>query len=451
MQRRASPWSLLALAAVGAACARMAPPPGGPPDFTAPRLVATFPESVVVLPEFDGWVEFEFDEVISEGSQPNFGFGSGDLEQLVLISPDSGVPRVRWQRERIAVQPRDGWRPNTVYRIELAPGVRDIAPTPNVRDSAAVVTFTTGAPLPRRSLFGRAVDWLQRRFAPRALVEVALLPDSLVYRTVADSSGRWRIGPLPEGEYLVRVVLDNNGNRRLDRREGWDTVRVGASRDSVGEVWAFQRDTLPPTVEQGGVSQVDSFGIAINLSQPVDPSLRLGADDVRLWLAPDSTPVPVVSAMPAAAHDSIYGPIDSARRAQARARADTAQPADTARAVPDTVVAAPRQPPAGRRAPVGAAADTTPREEPREPRPRLGTRIVIRVSATLEPGRRYLIELRGVRAMGGAVADTLRAQLEIPERPQRPAADTTAADSAAAPTDTAAAAPPLDTLPARRP
>lgn len=437
---RRAPWPLLAFAALAAACARMAPPPGGPPDFTPPRLVATFPESVVALPDFDGWVEFEFDEVISEGSQPNFGFGSGDLEQLVLISPDTGVPRVRWQRERIAVRPRDGWRANAVYRIELAPGIRDLGQPPNVRDSAAVVTFTTGAPIPERTLFGRAVDWLQRRFAPRALVEVALLPDSLVYRTVADSSGRWRIGPLPEGEYLVRVVLDNNANRRRDPREGWDTVRVAAGRDSVGEVWAFLRDTLPPRIEQGGVTRLDSFAIALNLSQPVDPSLRLGSDAVSVWLAPDSTPVPAISAMPAVAHDSVYAPIDSARRAAARAAADTA------RAAPDTAAA--RPPPAAARRP-GAGrpgADTTRREEPTEPRPRLGTRLVIRVAAILEPGNRYIFEVRGVRAMSGSVADTLRGQLEIPAPPPRPAADT-----AAAPADTAAVAPPIDTVPARRP
>lgn len=447
MRRVPRPWPLLALAAVAAACARMAPPPGGPPDFAPPRLVGTFPESVAVLPDFDGWVEFTFDEVVSEGSQPNFGFGSGDLEQLVMISPDSGVPRVRWRRERIAVQPREGWRPGIVYRVELASGVRDLASPPNSRDTAAVVTFTTGAPLPTRTLFGRAVDWLQRRFAPRALVEVVLLPDSLVYRTVADSSGRFRIGPLPDGEYLVRVVLDNNGNRRREPREGWDTVRLAAGRDSVGEVWAFLRDTLPPRVEQSGVSQLDSFAIAINLSQPVDPSLRLGSDAVSVWLAPDSVALPAMSAMPAAAHDSIYAPIDSARRAQARARADTAV-ADTAVAVADT--AAVVQPPQVRARPGRADADTVKREEPLEPRPPLGTRLVIRLGAILQPGSRYLIELRGVRAMSGAVADTIRTQLEI-QAPRRPAADSVAApaDSTPPPADTTAAVP-ADTLPSRR-
>lgn len=402
----------------------------------------------MVLSGFDGWVEFEFDEIVSEGSQPNFGFGSGELEQLVLISPDSGVPRVRWRRHRIAVQPREGWQPDIVYRIELAAGIRDIARPANVRDSAAIVTFTTGAPLPTRTLRGRAVDWLQRRFVARALVEAELLPDALVYRTVADSSGRFRIGPLPEGEYLVRVVLDNNTNRRRDPREGWDTVRVAAGRDSVGEVWAFLRDTLPPRVEQGGVTRLDSFAIAINLNQPVDPTLRLEPGAVLIWMAPDSTRLPAISALPSAAHDSIYNPIDSARRAAARMRAgaDTL-PADTAGVAADTVAAAPLARGRG----VRATPDTTPRDEPRERRPPLGTRLVVRVSAALEPGQRYLIELRGVRAMGGAVADTLRTQLDVPEAPRPVASDSVVpADSVPVPPDTTLPTSPVDTLPPRR-
>ncbi len=403
--------------------------------------------------------------MISEGSQPNFGFGSGSLEQLVLISPDSGVPRVRWHRDRIAVRPHDGWRPGVVYRVELAPGITDIAPRSNARDTAAVITFTTGAPLPTRFLAGRAVDWTSRRFAPRALIEAALLPDSLVYRTVADSSGRFRIGPLPDGSYLVSVILDGNSNRRRDAREGWDSVRVAAGRDSVGEVWAFQRDTVPPRLAQNGATRHDSFSIALNMTQPVDPSLVIPGDSITVLLLPDSTRIPVVNAVPAAAYDSIYGPIDSTRRAiaaEAKARADSAR-ADSAGAPPDSAAAAPT-PPAERPArperprnpgrPNRAGADTTERDEPKEPHPVLGTRLLIRLNGVVAPGNRYQIEVRGIRAMSGEVADTLRTQL-ILEAPKRPAVDSTATDSLGAArdttvTDTSRVVPPSDTTRPRR-
>src|SRR5215213_7695363 len=44
-----------------AACARIEPPPGGPPDAVAPRLIATRPDSFAQLPGFKGDVEFRFD------------------------------------------------------------------------------------------------------------------------------------------------------------------------------------------------------------------------------------------------------------------------------------------------------------------------------------------------------------------------------------------------------
>src|SRR5690606_3139327 len=57
--------AMVALAA--AACAKIEPPPGGPPDNTPPRLVSTSPDSLSVIPGFDGEVEFQFSEVVSEG------------------------------------------------------------------------------------------------------------------------------------------------------------------------------------------------------------------------------------------------------------------------------------------------------------------------------------------------------------------------------------------------
>ncbi len=448
MARRRFPAPALALVALAVACARIAPPPGGPPDFTSPRLVATVPESLAVLPGFDGWVEFTFDEVVDQGRTPNFGFGNGDLERLVLVSPDTGVPRVRWHRNRIAVRPHDGWRPNTVYRIELGAGLEDLAPRPNRRDSAAVITFTTGAPVPTRTLHGRAVDWLARRFAPRVLVEVALLPDSLVYRTVTDSSGRFRIGPLPEGEYLVSVILDQNANRRRDGREGWDSVRVGAGRDSVGEVWAFERDTLPPRIAQNGISasSSDSFAIAVNFTQPIDPALELGSDQVAIFVATDSSPMPVVNALPTVAYDSIWGRVDSIRRAVAKARADAARADSTAAADSTRVPPADTAPARPNTRPGRGTADTTKQDEPRDPHPVLGSRLVIRIGNPLAPGKRYLIELRGVRAMGGQVADTLRGTLSVPELPKP-----TAADSAKAKRDSTAQPPDSTAIPAARP
>ncbi|MEO5824465.1 MAG: Ig-like domain-containing protein [Gemmatimonadales bacterium] len=412
---------LMLAAAVAVACARMAPPPGGPPDARPPQLIATTPESVVVLEGFDGWVEFQFDEVISEGGQPNFGLGSGDLERLVTLSPGDEVPRVSWRRNRIAVRPQGDWRPNTVYRIELAPGLRDLRN--NRTDTATVVTFATGGPLPTHLLVGRAVDWAAGRPSAMALIEATLLPDSLVYRTVADSTGRFRFGPLPDGEYLVGITVDQDRNRRRSGREAWDTVRTVAGNGSVGEVWAFQRDTLPPRATDA--TRLDSVSISLTLTQPVDPGLRIGENDIVVRALDDSVSAGPITALPRAIHDSLYKPA-----AAPKAAADTTKRADSA--------AVPRVP--ARAVPVRTPARPVPAPDTLEQkRPKISNILVVRVRNPLVAGRRYVVIVRGVRAVGGTVADSVRATLDVPKPPPidtlKLRADSAKADSAKVRTD----------------
>ncbi len=378
----------LLLAAL-ASCARMEPPPGGPPDAEPPRLIATLPDSLARLPDFDGEVEFRFDEVVSEGATARQGTGTGELERLVILSPTTRVPEIRWRRSRITVKPDEGWLPDRVYRVELLPGVTDLRR--NRSAEGTVVTFTTGAPPPAARLEGQIFDWSAGRPAPAALVVALLLPDSLPYRGLADSSGRFALGPLPAGEYLVSGVLDQNRNRRADGREAYDTARVRAAAGpaAVGELWTFVHDTIPPRIT--GITMRDSLSAIIELSQPLLPGLRLQPADARVALLPDSTPVPVASILPRPLDDSLHAPPPAA---------------------PDSVVApaapAQRQPvvpaPGRGRPPVVAS------------RPPLSDRLVLRVRRAWSPGARYVITIRGLRNVTGVEGEA-RGTLAVPEVP----------------------------------
>jgi hypothetical protein len=388
-------------AALLLACARIEPPPGGPPDAAPPQLVQTTPDSFASLPDFSGDVEFSFDEVISEGSSPNQGTGSGDLEKLVILSPTKEVPQVRWRRNRITVRPDEGWQRDRVYRVELLPGVTDLQR--NRLDRGALVTFSTGAPRPQTTFKGAVVDWTSGRPVPAALVVATLLPDSLPYRGLADSAGRFNLGPLPPGEYLVSGVLDENRNHLADPREAFDSVRVPRGRDSTLELWAFVHDTTPPRIRT--VTPTDSVSAAVEFTQPLDPRQRLQPSAVRVSLLPDSTPVRIASVLPRPQDDSV-----NAKRPAApdSAKADTTAP--------------PRQPalpgarPGVRRPVIGKL--TT--------RPPLTDQLVIRPAAPWRPGGRYTVEIRGVRNVTGVAGDVVGA-LVVPERPPRdslaPAAD----------------------------
>jgi hypothetical protein len=401
-RRLAASLTLLSLA-----CARIEPPPGGPPDAAPPKLLNTVPDSFRVLQDFDDDVEFVFNEVISEGGSPSQGTGTGDLERLVILSPTREVPKVRWRRNRITVRPDEGWRRDRVYRVELLPGVTDLQR--NRLDSGAMVTFSTGAPAPRTTFEGVVVDWTSARPSPGALVVAMKMPDSLPYRGLADSSGRFDLGPLPAGQYIVSGVLDENRNHVADPREAFDSVRVARS-DSTLELWAFVHDTNPPRVR--AVTPLDSVSAGVELTQPLDPRQRLQTSAVRLSLLPDSTPVRVTSILPKPQDDSLHGRRPSERDTTAR---DT-----TAR---DTTPARDTTAPAGR--PGGRARPGARRQETVQltSRPALTDQLVIRPAAPWRPGARYTVEIRGVRNVTGVTGDVV-GTLVIPERDTLAPADT---------------------------
>jgi hypothetical protein len=377
--------------------------------------MATRPDTLAALGPFKGMAEFHFDEVISEGGAPNRGEGTGGLERLVMLSPSTRVPEVRWKRNRITVRPKEGWRRNRVYRVELLPGVTDLRN--NRSEDGAVLTFTTGGPRPQTRLEGEVIDWGTSRPVPGALVIATLLPDSLPYRGVADSSGRFSLGPLPQGEYVITGVLDQNSDHRQDTREAYATARLPRGRTSAGELWAFVHDTTPPRIQTVTVN--DSVSASVAFSQKLDPRQRLTPREVRLRLLPDSTPFPVASILPQPVDDSLRAVL---RPQDTTAVRDTLQEEDAA----------------------GLARDIEPglrgqrTMELKTSRPPLFDRLVLRVSRPWRPGSRLALEIRGVRNVTG-VAGNVTGVVAVPERP-KPTAQ-----------DSAPGRQPRDTSGARRP
>ncbi len=415
------------------ACARMGPPPGGPEDKVAPKLLGTVPESLGV---YGGWnhdVEFHFDEVISEGGSPNMGLGTGDLEKLILVSPSNAVPVVRWKRDRIAVHPKEGWKPNRAYRIELLPGVTDLRR--NKLDTTTVLTFSTGGPMPTDTLRGLAIDWVTGRIARTALIELTLLPDSLTYRTVTDSGGRFAIGPLPHGRWVVYGAVDQNHNLRRDRRENYDSALVAENSFAVPPLWLIPRDTIGPRIS--GITPNDSMSATITFSQPLDPTQRFDSLAVAFRLQRDSSAVPYRSLLPKALDDSL--------QKIARARADSLKALqDTTRR--DSTKAAPR-PAIEHPAPaVGQRGVPSARTDPEtdsiiKSRPALFDKLVLRVDSAFVPQTKYEFLISGVRSAAGVAGDA-KSLLVVPK--PKPPPKPTVADSAATRADSGAAAAPAD-------
>jgi len=215
-RRQAARLGLLVLVT---ACAAAQEPPGGPPDFTPPVLRGVSPESLAVVPGFRDPVAFTFDEVITE-RQPN------DLAKLVLVSPRHDEIRVTWKRTRLEVRPKDGWRPDAVYRVMLLPGITDLRN--NRLPGRPEVVFSTGPVIPDTRIDADVIDWPAGGSPPRAARGVPA-PDHRRLRGLCRAARLERVHHahrLPPGDYLVFGVVDENSNSRRDRREAFDTLRV---------------------------------------------------------------------------------------------------------------------------------------------------------------------------------------------------------------------------------
>jgi hypothetical protein len=406
--------ALRALLLAGAAwtCASPVAPPGGPEDELAPRVLGVSPDSGSVRVTPDALV-IRFDEVISETPQ-----GARDLAQRVIVSPSEGPIQVRWQRDRLRIRPKAGWRANTAYVVTLLPGVTDLSS--NSRDSSVVVVFSTGGAIPAGHIDGVVFDWTKSAPAPRALVQARPLSDTtLVYATEADSTGRFTLPILADGAYQLLALLDQNRNALLDPRELWDTVTVSLRDSARTDFYVFPQDTLPPKLLT--VTAVDTLTLRLTFDRPLAPVPDY-TGSVRLF-DPDSQPLPFRRVRTAAAEAAERIARDSIRRdstARARAAADTTAAGRAARerarqdslnraqAIADSI-----------------AADTAPRRpRPVSAREALSTELVLDLAGPLQPQQRYVIEAQvtGANRRAGSSAR--------PFTPARPPA--TRADSSAA-------------------
>jgi hypothetical protein len=413
---------LLTLAALAAGsvssggCAKVLDPPGGPPDSLPPHILVVRPDSGAVIPDLKGDAVIQFDEVIDEmaggggggvgGGRGGGGGGVTGIGRQVVLSPVAGRVEVSWHRSSIHIKPAEGWKPGRVYHLELLPGIMDLRR--NVLKTGRTIVFSTGPSFPTASVSGNALLWVEQRLLPQALIRAVSAADTgLAYITFADSTGRFRLGGIPPGRYVIYAVQDANGNRRLDRREAFDSSTITAAGDSTATLalFAFVHDTVGPRLR--AAEPVDSVTFRITFNQQLDPGSLPDTARVAVVALPDSTPVPVAAVLTPARYDSLVAreraALDSARRAAdtTHARPDTSRRADTSgRAAARPAPPSAPPPPL----PKGPPPDTTWRILLRQ-RAAPTDRLVVRTARPLAPAARYFVRVRGARNLTGAVAD----------------------------------------------
>ena len=368
-----------------AGCASASPPPGGPEDKAPPLLVRVTPDTNAVNVT-DKVVQFYFDETINDR-----GTGAQELDNFFLVSPSDGATKLSWHRSRIDISPRHGFRPNTAYTVTMLPGLADLRN--NLMKTGTTVVFSTGPTIPKLKIQGVAFDWVTG--APvHAFIE-AVTPDSVVYLAQADSSGRFTVGPLTEGSYLVRAFVDANGNRALDARsEPYDTVRVTVPVSAPLQLLTAPRDTLPARIGTPVVS--DSVTLTVPFDRLVDPNQPVTPATFRL-VGSDSVEIPIIAALSPFARtvaDSVRAKTvgDSTRRADSLAGKPLTPVFVRPAATPAAVVP-------GKPAPLPPPKLTVPS-------PFLS--VTLRLGRALKPSTDYRLSTTGLRALSGRSAPSER-------------------------------------------
>lgn len=268
-----------------AACASPGVPPGGPERHIPPMITSIKPDTNSVGARSKDLV-IHFDEVVSEHPA-----SASSLNDLVLISPRNGAPRVDWHRSSISIRPSKGWKANTTYTVTLLPGVADLRG--NIRTTPTVVTFSTGASIPNTLLGGTIFDWMTGLPSNTAIVEAHILNDTnTVYLAASDSIGHYSMRGLPVGQYEVRGYIDANRNRALDPSEAFDTSAVYLKDTLNLELLAFAHDSIGPKLASAAV--MDSVTIRATFDTPLDPRIPLATSQFAV-VGSDSARLAVVS------------------------------------------------------------------------------------------------------------------------------------------------------------
>jgi hypothetical protein len=257
---------LLALLAAGslAACAKKAPPSGGPPDLTAPMLLTSIPDSGAAGVARDARLSVSF----SEGMDPR---ATGDA---VALAPRVEIKDRQWRRNTLTLSLAEPLEADQTYTLFVGTGARDRHG--NVLVEGATVTFTTAATFPQ----GRLSGDLEARGMPAAGIYLwcyeakpGRVPDSTARDfdalALADRDGHFSMpGLRVPASYRLWAFADLNNNRsfepNIDVLAAIDTVLdLTDASPEAADLLISVVNPRAPAVVQGAVldSLADSLGV----------------------------------------------------------------------------------------------------------------------------------------------------------------------------------------------
>jgi len=266
-------------------CARATAPTGGPVPDTPLRLIGSSPEPFQVVEPFDGPVRIQFDRRVSE--RPS----TGSLQDVVLVSPQTGAVQVRLRRTGLEVRMEGGFQERTVYRITVLPALQDLFR--NRLQRPEDLFFSTGPDFEPNLVAGLLVDRITGRPLPRMRVEARPASGGPSHVAASDSLGIFAFRFLPAGRYRILAHEDANRNREADFTESqaeMDIEFAVADTLVLTELALLRPDTTAAVLTR--VEVVDSLTLQVTFDDYLDPA-RPQAEVRGRVVAPTGIEIPV--------------------------------------------------------------------------------------------------------------------------------------------------------------
>jgi hypothetical protein len=190
-------------------CARIKPPPGAPLDKIPPDISVIYPQPF----ETNVAPDVEFVILFSEYVERNA------TSKDIYLSPfHEGGFDTEWFGRRLKLRPKIPLETNRSWVLEIGTACRDLAGN-RIADPVRI-SFSTGSSLDTLEISGRLANLQEKDFVQVWCWPAELFPrieyHAAPWRTRPDSKGQFTFFGLPDGDFNLLAVADNNRNGRWD-------------------------------------------------------------------------------------------------------------------------------------------------------------------------------------------------------------------------------------------
>ncbi len=194
-------------------CANQLPPSGGMDDKIPPKIISIYPVPNTVNFK-DSKIRFQFDEYVDRRS----------FEESFFISPKpKGETTFNWSGKGVEVEFSKPLDRNKTYVVVIGKDLKDLRGGNNIT-APLNLAFSTGEKIDKGSISGKVyadntdrvkiLAFLTNGVPENSLDPAVKLPDYIIQIT---SDGMYKLTNLPEGDYRIFAITDEDRSNLFDK------------------------------------------------------------------------------------------------------------------------------------------------------------------------------------------------------------------------------------------